>query len=75
MPIRRRSWVMGMLRVLLFYAPEVHLRDIERLFVDRTIIAYLRERHVAKLQAEWSEFVLYVGVTFSVTLRRELNAF
>lgn len=44
----------------LFNAPEIHLRSLEKIWVDG-IISYSSWSHfIGKLQGEWQEFILYV---------------
>ena len=46
---------------LFLFAPEVHLRDIEKLYVDGMIVMYVWKRHITKLQDEWQELIAYVS--------------
>ena len=52
---------MKVFSVLFLFAPEVHLRDIEKIFVDNIIVANIWKRHINKLQGEWEELVSYVS--------------
>ncbi|KZV67869.1 hypothetical protein PENSPDRAFT_687739 [Peniophora sp. CONT] len=66
--IRPRSWLMKLSSAVFLSAPEVHLRDIEKLFVDGAIVAYWWKRHISKLQDEWTEFVLYATVMLTANV-------
>lgn len=55
---------MSLSSILFVFAPEAHLRDVEKLFVDGALVMYLWKRHISKLQDEWIEFVLYVGAIY-----------
>ena len=48
---------------LFLFAPEVHLKEIEKLYVDGMIVMYIWKRHIVKLQDEWQELIQYVSFT------------
>jgi hypothetical protein len=45
---------------LLFFAPEIHLRDVERLWTDEVIIETVWKSFMAKLLEEWEDVILWV---------------
>jgi hypothetical protein len=45
---------------LLFFAPEIHLRDVERLWIDEVIIEPVWKSFMAKLLVEWEDIILWV---------------
>ena len=56
-----RSRLIRFLSPLLFFAPEVHLREMKELCADEIIIEMDWKNFVTKLQDEWNGFVLGVG--------------
>ena len=50
----------SMLSPLLFYAPEVHLREIEKLWTDDVITEPVWKSFVSKLLGEWNDLILWV---------------
>ncbi|KAI0044956.1 hypothetical protein FA95DRAFT_186460 [Auriscalpium vulgare] len=63
-----RSWLITLLSPLLFYAPEVHLADIEKLWTDEIIVAVDWKKFIDKLLGEWREFILYATVIMTVNV-------
>ena len=59
--IRPRSWLMSLSSIVFLFAPEAHLLDIEKFYVDNSVARHVWKRHITKLQDEWIEFVLYVS--------------
>ena len=49
-----------MLAPLFWNAPEVHLRGLEKIYIDGIIAIVPWGGFIGKLQNEWQEFVLYV---------------
>jgi hypothetical protein len=62
-PIRERTLLITLVSPLLFLAPEVHLRDVERLWMDEVIIETVWKAFIAKLLEEWQDVVLWVILT------------
>jgi hypothetical protein len=57
-----RSRLIRFLSPLLFFAPEVHLREMKELCADDDIINEVAwKKFMTKLQDEWNGFVLGVG--------------
>ncbi|KZV67867.1 hypothetical protein PENSPDRAFT_38700 [Peniophora sp. CONT] len=67
---RPRTWLMKLFSCLFLFAPEVHLSEIEKLYVDGMIVVYVWKRHITKLQDEWQELITYATIilTASVSL-------
>jgi hypothetical protein len=45
----------------LFFLPNVHLRELAKVWADEVIIEEVWKNFMEKLISEWLEFVLYVG--------------
>jgi hypothetical protein len=61
-PIRERSLLITILSPLLFLAPEVHLREMERLWTDEVIIETAWKNVMDKLLREWTDIILWVRI-------------
>ena len=61
-PKRERSLLITFLSPLLFLAPEVHLREMERLWTDEVIIETVWKSFMSKLLAEWEGVILWVRI-------------
>ena len=64
----KRTKIFRLISLILFFAPDVHLRELERVWTDELII---EDIWCQKLVSEWVELVLYVSysVPFSVFLK------
>ena len=56
----RRTPLIKILAPFFWNAPEVHLRGLEKIWVDGIIAIIPWGSFIGKLQNEWQEFVLYV---------------
>ena len=45
---------------MLFLAPEVHLKDLKKLWTDEVIIETVWKSFMSKLLGEWEELILWV---------------
>jgi hypothetical protein len=61
-PKRLRSLLITFLSPLLFLAPEVHLREMEKLWTDEVIIETVWKSFMSKLLAEWEGVILWVRI-------------
>ena len=61
-PIRERSLLITLLSPLLFLAPEVHLREMERLWTDDIIVEMVWKSVITKLVQEWEGVILWVRI-------------
>jgi hypothetical protein len=59
-PRRERSILISLLSPLLFLAPEVHLREMEKLWTDGVIIKTVWKHFMTKLSEEWKDLILWV---------------
>jgi len=59
----------------LFFTPDVHLRELGKVWADELIIEDVWRKFMQKLVSEWEEFVLYVSCAFeSPKLRAYLTS-
>jgi hypothetical protein len=56
-----RSRLIRFLSPLLFFGPEVHLRELKELWTDGIILEIAWKKFMTKLQDEWIDFILWVG--------------
>jgi hypothetical protein len=59
-PKRERTLLITLLSPLVFFTPEVHLRDVERLWTDEVIIQSVWKTFMTKLLGEWEYVILWV---------------
>src|SRR5579863_652232 len=59
----KRTIPFWLLSLILFFAPDVHLRDLLKVWADELIIEEVWKNFMDKLVSEWVEFVLYVSHT------------
>jgi len=52
-----------LLSLILFFSPDVHLRDLSKVWTDELVIEEVWKNFMDKLVSEWVEFVLYVSNT------------
>ena len=67
-PKRERTIFMSFLSPLLFLAPEVHLREMEKLWTDDVIIESVWKGFMSKLLGEWNDLILWVRSHVSLGL-------
>ena len=58
---RKRTILIQILSPILFFFPDVHLRELEKLWTDEIIVEALWRDFMQKLVSEWTDFVLYVS--------------
>ena len=58
---------MVMLSPVLFCAPDVHLRGLEKIWVDGVMHSTAWRLFMGKLSEEWQEFTLYVSLSCCVS--------
>ncbi|KAI0263353.1 hypothetical protein BC834DRAFT_886884 [Gloeopeniophorella convolvens] len=56
------------LSFILFFAPEVHLRELKKLWTDKIVIEVFWREFVQRLVSEWIEFVLYSTVMLAANV-------
>lgn len=59
--VKKRSLILAILSPLLFYAPDIHLRNIEDVWIDRMVLQDHWKDFIAKMVHEWEGLVLYVS--------------
>jgi len=67
-PKRERSILITLLSPLLFLAPEVHLREMERLWTDEVIIETVWKTFMSKLLGEWEGVILWSTVMLTANV-------
>ncbi|KAF9019693.1 hypothetical protein BDZ89DRAFT_1072834 [Hymenopellis radicata] len=64
----RRTLLITSLSPLLFFAPEVHLRALEKIYVDNILNEATWATFISKLTGEWQEFILYATVLLNANV-------
>jgi hypothetical protein len=59
---KHRTALITILSPLLFFAPDVHLSALEKVYIDELINQVPWKKLTSKLTEEWREFVLYSTV-------------
>lgn len=57
---RPRTLLISVFSPVFFFAPEVHLMEVEKIFTDEVLNHTTWKPFIDKLLAEWQEFVLFV---------------
>lgn len=58
----KRSPAISLISILLFSSPDVHLRSLNKTFVDGVMNKAIWDKYIEKLRHEWQAITLYVGV-------------
>jgi hypothetical protein len=58
---RKRTKPFRILSAILFFTPDVHLRELKKVWTDDLIVEEVWRKFMEKLVCEWIEFVLYVS--------------
>src|SRR5579863_2217028 len=61
----KRTMLVWLSSPCLFFLPDVHLRELAKVWADEVIIEEVWKNFMEKLISEWLEFVLYVGAVLS----------
>ncbi|KJA18434.1 hypothetical protein HYPSUDRAFT_45294 [Hypholoma sublateritium FD-334 SS-4] len=61
-PIDKRTWLVKTLSFVLFSAPDVHLRNLQKMWVDGMLHKSVWEDSTKKLNEEWQEFIFFATV-------------
>ncbi|KAF8474433.1 hypothetical protein DFH94DRAFT_131009 [Russula ochroleuca] len=67
-PKRERSLLITVLSPLLFLAPEVHLREMEKLWTDEVIVEMVWKSVMTKLVDEWDDLILWSTVMLTANV-------
>ncbi|KAF8257703.1 hypothetical protein EI94DRAFT_1817117 [Lactarius quietus] len=65
---RERTLLITLLSPVLFLAPEVHLRELEKLWTDEVIIETVWKSFMEKLLHEWGELILWSTVMLTANV-------
>ncbi|KAI9459417.1 hypothetical protein BJY52DRAFT_1265560 [Lactarius psammicola] len=65
---RKRTILVRILSPVLFFFPDVHLRELEKVWTDKIIVEALWKEFMQKLVSEWTEFVLYSTVMLAANV-------
>jgi hypothetical protein len=57
----QRTWFIKTISLFLFSAPDVHLRTLQKMWVDGIMHKAVWEASLKKVNEEWREFTLYVS--------------
>lgn len=57
-----RTLLITVLAPLLFNAPDVHLKALEKIWIDNIITIIPWSHFMSKLQTDWQEYVLFVSL-------------
>ena len=71
----KRTIVFRLLSLVLFFTPDVHLRELKRVWTDELVIEEIWRSFMQKLVTEWVEFVLYVSCAFCTFEIKEWHHF
>ncbi|OCH93194.1 hypothetical protein OBBRIDRAFT_832839 [Obba rivulosa] len=66
--MRGRSFMIRVLSLLLFNAPDIHAREFRKVWVDRLINHVTWKQFITKLTAEWQDFTLYNTVLLNANV-------
>lgn len=58
---QKRSWLMSILSPILFYAPDEHLCNLGKVWVDRIVAKQPWVKLISKLTTEWAEHTAFVS--------------
>ena len=56
-----RTWFIKTISIFLFSAPDVHLRILQKMWIDGLMHKAVWEASLKKVNDEWREFILYVS--------------
>ena len=56
-----RTWFIKTISIFLFSAPDVHLKTLQKMWVDGMMHKAVWESSLRKVNDEWREFILYVS--------------
>jgi hypothetical protein len=64
----RRTWFIKSISLFLFSAPDVHLRNLQKMWVDGIMHKAVWEESMRKVTDEWREFILYSTVLLNANV-------
>ena len=60
----QHSWVIKILSVILFFAPNVHFKNIQKMWVDQISYAACWGQMLEVLNVEWNRYIILVSQNF-----------
>ena len=69
----RRTWFIKSISIFLFSAPNVHLKNLQKMWVDGIMHQAVWEESMKKVTDEWREFILYVCYKSQTNVSRLIN--
>jgi len=64
----RRTWFIKSISIFLFSAPDIHLENLQKMWVDKILHKAVWEEGLKKVTEEWQEFVLYSTVMLNANV-------
>jgi len=64
----RRTWFIKSISIFLFSAPDVHLKNLQKMWVDGIMHQAVWEESMKKVTDEWREFILYSTVLLNANV-------
>ncbi|KAF8814748.1 hypothetical protein BYT27DRAFT_7205702 [Phlegmacium glaucopus] len=64
----KRTWFIKTISILLFSAPDVHLKLLQKMWVDGIMHKAVWETSLKKVNEEWREFILYATVLLNANV-------
>ncbi|KAF8960344.1 hypothetical protein BDZ97DRAFT_1922248 [Flammula alnicola] len=61
-PLNRRTWLIKTISFVLFSAPDVHLRTLQKMWVDGIMHKSVWEQSMKNMNDEWQEFIFFATV-------------
>ncbi|KAF8966551.1 hypothetical protein BDZ97DRAFT_1917374 [Flammula alnicola] len=61
-PLNRRTWFIKTISFVLFSAPDVHLRTLQKMWVDEIMHSSVWEQSMKKMNDEWQEYIFFATV-------------
>ncbi|KAH8995332.1 hypothetical protein EDB92DRAFT_196178 [Lactarius akahatsu] len=65
---RKRTILVRILSPILFFFPDIHLVELEKVWTDEIVVEALWKEFMQKLVSEWTEFVLYSTVMLAANV-------
>ncbi|KAH9005403.1 hypothetical protein EDB86DRAFT_2825063 [Lactarius hatsudake] len=65
---RNRTMLVQILSPILFFFPDVHLLELQKVWTDEIVVEALWREFMQKLVSEWAEFVLYSTVMLAANV-------
>jgi len=69
---QKRTILVWLFSPFLFFLPDVHLRELAKVWADEVIIEEVWKNFMERLISEWLEFILYVGTVLARDSKNEL---